>query len=100
MSVCQLCSLSVPPLAFSPDGQILGIRVYLEYLVSHLPKSRDAIDLGPCDCSACLKLSSDWCDCYHAAGKKKNVNVGNKGGTAGLDDYQYDAPMDDDYDFM
>lgn len=39
-------------------------------------------------------------DCYAAAGKKKNVNVGNKGGTAGLDDYQYDAPMDDDYDFM
>ena len=36
----------------------------------------------------------------HAAGKKKNVNVGSKGGTAGLDDYQYDAPADDDFDFM
>lgn len=34
------------------------------------------------------------------AGKKKSVNVGSKGGTAGLDDYQYDAPLDDDYDFM
>jgi hypothetical protein len=35
-----------------------------------------------------------------AAGKKKNVNVGNRGGTAGLDDYKFDQPLDDDYDFM
>jgi len=34
------------------------------------------------------------------AGKKKNVNVGAKGGSAGLDDFQFNAPLDDDYDFM
>lgn len=35
-----------------------------------------------------------------AAGKKKNVNVGSKGGSAGLDDYKYDTPLDDAEDFM
>ncbi|KAL3150761.1 hypothetical protein ABBQ32_000535 [Trebouxia sp. C0010 RCD-2024] len=35
-----------------------------------------------------------------AAGKKKNVNVGSKGGSAGLDDYKYDTPLDDADDFM
>lgn len=36
------------------------------------------------------------------AGKKKTLNVGSKGGSAGLDDYKYDnaANGDDDYDFM
>lgn len=34
------------------------------------------------------------------AGKKKNVNVGSKGGSAGLDDYKYDEPLDDAEDFM
>lgn len=36
------------------------------------------------------------------AGKKKILNVGSKGGSAGLDDYKYDsvANGDDDYDFM
>ena len=37
---------------------------------------------------------------YTAAGKKKNVNVGSKGGSAGLDDYNYDTPLDDADDFM
>lgn len=32
--------------------------------------------------------------------KKKQINVGKSGGSAGLDDYQYDAADDDDYDFM
>jgi hypothetical protein len=31
---------------------------------------------------------------------KKSVNVGKAGGTAGLDDYIYEAADDDDYDFM
>lgn len=35
-----------------------------------------------------------------AAGKKKNVNVGSKGGAAGLDDYKFDEPLDDADDFM
>jgi hypothetical protein len=35
-----------------------------------------------------------------AAGKKKVLNVGRSGGSAGLDDYQYDDPLDDDVDFM
>ncbi|DBA93263.1 TPA: hypothetical protein ACH3X2_003553 [Trebouxia sp. C0005] len=34
------------------------------------------------------------------AGKKKNVNVGSKGGSAGLDDYKYDEALDDADDFM
>jgi len=34
------------------------------------------------------------------AGKKKNVNVGSKGGSAGLDDYKFDEPLDDADDFM
>lgn len=34
------------------------------------------------------------------AGKKKNVNVGSKGGSAGLDDYKFDTPLDDADDFM
>ena len=42
----------------------------------------------------------DACAVMRAAGKKKNVNVGNRGGTAGLDDYKFDQPLDDDYDFM
>lgn len=32
--------------------------------------------------------------------KKAALNVGRSGGTAGLDDYVYDDPLDDDYDFM
>lgn len=35
-----------------------------------------------------------------AVGKKKNVNVGSKGGSAGLDDYKFDTPLDDADDFM
>eukprot|EP00877_Chromochloris_zofingiensis_P002961 jgi/Chrzof1/12666/Cz07g03020.t1 len=31
---------------------------------------------------------------------KKTVNVGKGGASAGLDDYTYDEPLDDDYDFM
>jgi hypothetical protein len=31
---------------------------------------------------------------------KKSVNVGKGGGTAGLDDYIYEAADDDEYDFM
>lgn len=34
-----------------------------------------------------------------AAGKKKVLNVGRSGGSAGLDDYKFDDPLDDD-DFM
>jgi hypothetical protein len=33
------------------------------------------------------------------AGKKKALNVGRSGGSAGLDDYRYDDPLDED-DFM
>ncbi len=35
-------------------------------------------------------------------GKKKNINAGRSGGTAGLDDYQYDQALDvdDGDDFM
>eukprot|EP00775_Hariotina_reticulata_P007269 gene7269-7482_t len=33
-------------------------------------------------------------------GAKKSVNVGKSGGTAGLDDYIYDAPEEDEFDFM
>lgn len=33
------------------------------------------------------------------AGKKKTLNVGRSGGSAGLDDYKFDDPLDDD-DFM
>lgn len=33
-------------------------------------------------------------------GAKRNVNVGKGGGTAGLDDYIYDAADDDEFDFM
>jgi translation initiation factor 3 subunit J len=39
-----------------------------------------------------------------AGGKKTSkraaLNVGKSGGTAGLDDYVYDDPLDDDFDFM
>lgn len=38
--------------------------------------------------------------CTHTDAKKKQINVGRSGGSAGLDDYQYDAADDDDYDFM
>lgn len=31
---------------------------------------------------------------------KKTLNVGRSGGAAGLDDYVYDDPLDDDVDFM
>ncbi|KAK9807367.1 hypothetical protein WJX73_007240 [Symbiochloris irregularis] len=34
------------------------------------------------------------------AGKKKSLNVGAGGGTAGLDDYKYDQALDDEDDFM
>lgn len=37
---------------------------------------------------------------HDAAAAKRNVNVGKGGGTAGLDDYIYDAADDDEYDFM
>ena len=32
--------------------------------------------------------------------KKATLNVGKSGGSAGLDDYQYDVADEDDYDFM
>lgn len=35
-----------------------------------------------------------------AAGKKKILNVGRSGGSAGLEDYQYDDTVGDDDDFM
>jgi len=35
-----------------------------------------------------------------AAAKKKTLNVGRSGGAAGLDDFVYDDPLDDDVDFM
>ena len=36
-----------------------------------------------------------------AAGKKKTLNVGRSGGSAGLDDYQFDEALDgDDVEFM
>jgi hypothetical protein len=36
-----------------------------------------------------------------AAGKKKTLNVGRSGGSAGLDDYQFDEALDgEDADFM
>ena len=38
---------------------------------------------------------SKYPSCFAAAGKKKNVNVGRGGGSAGLDDYQY-GDLDDD----
>jgi translation initiation factor 3 subunit J len=34
------------------------------------------------------------------AAKKKTLNVGRSGGAAGLDDFVYDDPLDDDVDFM
>ena len=37
---------------------------------------------------------------HAVVGKKKNVNAGSKGGSAGLDDYKYDVPLDDADDFM
>lgn len=50
------------------------------------------------------KIKADAADKAAAkkVGKKKTLNVGSKGGSAGLDDYQYDtaANGDDDYDFM
>lgn len=33
-------------------------------------------------------------------GAKKSINVGKAGASAGLDDYIYDAPEEDEYDFM
>jgi len=35
-----------------------------------------------------------------AGAKKKTLNVGRSGGAAGLDDFVYDDPLDDDVDFM
>jgi translation initiation factor 3 subunit J len=32
--------------------------------------------------------------------KKATLNVGKSGGSAGLDDYVFDDPLEDDYDFM
>ena len=32
--------------------------------------------------------------------KKATLNVGRSGGSAGLDDFVYDDPLDDDFDFM
>ena len=46
------------------------------------------------------KHSKQAIGCIAAVGKKKNVNVGSKGGSAGLDDYKYDTPLDDADDFM
>ena len=37
---------------------------------------------------------------YAAAGKKKTLNVGRGGGSAGLDDYKYEDVNDDEDDFM
>jgi hypothetical protein len=37
--------------------------------------------------------------CCTGAGKKKTLNVGRSGGSAGLDDYKFDDALDDD-DFM
>ncbi|KAK9828592.1 hypothetical protein WJX72_000930 [[Myrmecia] bisecta] len=35
-----------------------------------------------------------------AGGKKKTLNVGRSGGSAGLDDYKFDQALDDELDFM
>jgi hypothetical protein len=40
------------------------------------------------------------CLLHAGAGKKKILNVGKSGGSAGLEDFTYDNALDDDYDFM
>jgi len=47
-----------------------------------------------------LKQEKAAKDALKGAGKKKNVNVGSKGGSAGLDDYKYDDVLDGDDEFM
>lgn len=49
------------------------------------------------------KVKADNAAKAAAGGGKKNrktLNVGRSGGAAGLDDYVYDDPLDDDVDFM
>ena len=43
----------------------------------------------------------EWSPIAAGEGKKKTLNAGRGGGTAGLDDYVYsEETLDNDYDFM
>ena len=54
------------------------------------------MDAGP---KASLKL--DVLEWFAGEGKKRTLNAGRGGGTAGLDDYIYgEETLDNDYDFM
>ena len=49
-------------------------------------------------CAVCIVSE---CNCIMAgAGKKKTLNAGRSGGSAGLEDYHFDTALDDDTDFM
>ena len=56
--------------------------------------------------STCLQCMYyvQWLTCCGwnaASGKKKTLNVGRSGGSAGLDDFSYDTALDtDDIEFM
>jgi hypothetical protein len=58
------------------------------------PAAPPLLFLAPCPVPPCC------CCCFHHHAAKKSVNVGKSGGTAGLDDYIYDAPEEDEFDFM
>lgn len=53
---------------------------------------------GPPNPLICLRIFV-W-SVFFGCTVKKTVNVGKGGASAGLDDYTYDEPLDDDYDFM
>ena len=56
---------------------------------------------GDCTCWWMVQTvaATNLC-CGAGVGKKKTLNAGRSGGTAGLDDYQFNEALDDDTDFM
>lgn len=50
--------------------------------------------------SSCAAAATPIVGVFRCRTAKKQVNVGKAGASAGLDDYIYDAPEEDDFDFM
>lgn len=50
--------------------------------------------------SSCAAAATPIVGVFRCRAAKKQVNVGKAGASAGLDDYIYDAPEEDDFDFM
>ena len=73
---------------------------YQPAVVTDLGLSCDLYSAPRCMASVQCVQYLNACASWAGAGKKKTLNAGRSGGSAGLEDYHFDTALDDDTDFM